>query len=70
MCLSKSLYIAELFRSDIGPAREATDVSDERHAVPVKKKKEDDDEVVSNMSSSEHPETVSALQKKKKPDPT
>jgi len=32
-------------RSDIGPAREATDVSDERHAVPVKKKKEDDDEV-------------------------
>ena len=35
-----------LLRSDIGPAREATDVSDERHAVPVKKKKDDDDEVV------------------------
>ena len=27
-----------LFRSDIGPAREATDVSDERHQQPVKKK--------------------------------
>jgi len=31
-------------RSDIGPAREATDVSDERHQVPVKKKNDDDDD--------------------------
>jgi len=31
-------------RSDIGPAREATDVSDDRHAPPVKKPKDDDDE--------------------------
>jgi len=31
-------------RSDIGPAREATDVSDDRHAPPVKKKKDDDEE--------------------------
>ena len=30
-------------RSDIGPAREATDVPDDRHAPPVKKKKDDDD---------------------------
>jgi len=30
-------------RSDIGPAREATDVSDDRHAPPVKKKKDDDE---------------------------
>ncbi len=27
-------------RSDIGPAREATDVSDERHMAPSKRKKE------------------------------
>ena len=34
-------------RSDIGPAREATDVSDERHPQPpVKKKKDDEDEEV------------------------
>ena len=31
-------------RSDIGPAREASDVSDERHPQPVKKKKDDDEE--------------------------
>ena len=30
-------------RSDIGPAREASDVPDDRHAPPVKKKKDDDD---------------------------
>jgi len=31
-------------RSDIGPARDASDVSDDRHAPPVKKKKEEDEE--------------------------
>jgi len=31
-------------RSDIGPAREATDVSDDRHAPPVKKKDDEEDE--------------------------
>lgn len=31
-------------RSDIGPAREANDVSDDRHAPPKKKTKGDDDE--------------------------
>merc|ERR1719188_2697193 len=31
-------------RSDIGPAREATDVSDDRHAPPKKKLKKDDDD--------------------------
>ena len=31
-------------RSDIGPAREAEDVSDERHGPPVKRKRDDDGE--------------------------
>jgi hypothetical protein len=31
-------------RSDIGPAREANDVSDDRHAPPKKKKGDDDEE--------------------------
>jgi hypothetical protein len=31
-------------RSDIGPAREANDVSDDRHAPPPKKKKGDDED--------------------------
>ena len=31
-------------RSDIGPAREANDVSDDRHAPPKKKPKGDDEE--------------------------
>ena len=31
-------------RSDIGPARESGDVSDERHAPPTKKKTDDDEE--------------------------
>ena len=29
-------------RSDIGPAREATDVSDERHPQPAKKRKDEE----------------------------
>ncbi|XP_034238152.1 pre-mRNA-processing factor 6 [Thrips palmi] len=31
-------------RSDIGPARDANDVSDDRHAPPVKRRKKDEDE--------------------------
>lgn len=31
-------------RSDIGPARDANDVSDDRHAPPTKKKKKDEEE--------------------------
>ncbi|CAH1772919.1 unnamed protein product [Owenia fusiformis] len=31
-------------RSDIGPARDASDISDDRHAPPVKKPKNDDEE--------------------------
>lgn len=31
-------------RSDIGPARDANDVSDDRHAPPTKRKKKDEDE--------------------------
>ncbi|XP_008476326.1 pre-mRNA-processing factor 6-like [Diaphorina citri] len=31
-------------RSDIGPARDANDVSDDRHAAPVKRKKKDEEE--------------------------
>lgn len=33
-------------RSDIGPARESGDISDERHAPPNKRKDEDDDDEV------------------------
>lgn len=39
-------------RSDIGPAREATDVSDDRHAPPVKKKKDSDDEEEEDLNDS------------------
>jgi pre-mRNA-processing factor 6 len=42
-------------RSDIGPAREATDVSDDRHAPPKKKKKDDEDEEV-NLNDSNYDE--------------
>ena len=38
-------------RSDIGPAREASDVSDERHPQPAKRKKDDDDEEDLNESN-------------------
>lgn len=31
-------------RSDIGPARDANDVSDDRHAPPNKRKKKDEDD--------------------------
>ena len=31
-------------RSDIGPARDASDVSDDRHAPPTKRPKKQDDE--------------------------
>lgn len=31
-------------RSDIGPARDANDVSDDRHAPPNKRKKKEDDD--------------------------
>lgn len=31
-------------RSDIGPARDANDVPDDRHPAPAKRKKEDDEE--------------------------
>jgi hypothetical protein len=33
-------------RSDIGPARETGDISDERHAPPNKRKEEDDDDEI------------------------
>ncbi|XP_014675353.1 PREDICTED: pre-mRNA-processing factor 6-like [Priapulus caudatus] len=33
-------------RSDIGPARDSSDISDERHGPPVKRHKEDEDEEV------------------------
>ena len=33
-------------RSDIGPARETGDISDERHAPPNKRRDEDDDDDV------------------------
>jgi len=43
-------------RSDIGPAREATDVSDDRHAPPVKKKKDDDEDEDENLNESNYDE--------------
>ncbi|VDQ10505.1 unnamed protein product [Trichobilharzia regenti] len=36
--------VAFTTRSDIGPAREATDVSDERHVAPSKRRKEQEEE--------------------------
>ena len=42
-------YLIYVLRSDIGPAREATDVTDERHAAPPKKKKDDDEDEVRNL---------------------
>jgi pre-mRNA-processing factor 6 len=38
-------------RSDIGPARETGDISDERHAPPNKRKEDDDDETDLNDSN-------------------
>jgi len=43
-------------RSDIGPAREATDVSDDRHAPPVKKKKDDDEEEEEDLNDMNYDE--------------
>ena len=40
-------------RSDIGPARDATDVSDDRHAVPAKKPKKDDEEDLNDANYDE-----------------
>ncbi|CAH8620441.1 unnamed protein product [Heterobilharzia americana] len=36
--------VAFTTRSDIGPAREANDVSDERHVAPSKRRKEQEEE--------------------------
>jgi len=43
-------------RSDIGPAREANDVSDDRHAPPVKKTKDDDDDEETDLNDSNYDE--------------
>ena len=43
-------------RSDIGPAREATDVSDERHPQPVVKKKKTDDDEEEDLNESNYDE--------------
>lgn len=43
-------------RSDIGPAREATDVSDERHPQPAKKPKKDDDDEEEDLNESNYDE--------------
>ena len=43
-------------RSDIGPAREATDVPDDRHAPPVKKKRDDDGSDEEDLNESNYDE--------------
>ena len=43
-------------RSDIGPAREASDVPDDRHAPPVKKKRDDDDDEEEDLNESNYDE--------------
>lgn len=43
-------------RSDIGPAREATDVSDERHPQPAKKAKKDDEDEEEDLNESNYDE--------------
>jgi len=40
-------------RSDIGPARDATDVSDDRHNIPAKKPKKDDEEDLNDANYDE-----------------
>lgn len=57
--LSPSVHSATGFttRSDIGPARDANDVSDDRHAPPViKRKKKDDDEEDEDLNDSNYDE--------------
>ena len=43
-------------RSDIGPAREASDVSDDRHAPPTKKPRKKDDDDDENLNESNYDE--------------
>ncbi|XP_037083059.1 pre-mRNA-processing factor 6-like [Pollicipes pollicipes] len=43
-------------RSDIGPARQATDVSDERHAAPPKRRKKDDEDDETDLNESNYDE--------------
>ena len=43
-------------RSDIGPAREASDVSDDRHAPPPAKKKKDDEDDEVDLNESNYDE--------------
>lgn len=43
-------------RSDIGPARDANDVSDDRHAPPVKRKKNDEDDEDEDLNDSNYDE--------------
>ncbi|PIK56764.1 putative pre-mRNA-processing factor 6, partial [Apostichopus japonicus] len=43
-------------RSDIGPAREANDISDDRHPIPKKKKKDDDDSDEEDLNESNYDE--------------
>ena len=44
LCLLLSRATGFTTRSDIGPARDASDVSDDRHAPPIKRVKKQDEE--------------------------
>lgn len=43
-------------RSDIGPARESGDISDERHATPAKKKNDAEDEEEEDLNDANYDE--------------
>ncbi|XP_064597243.1 pre-mRNA-processing factor 6-like [Liolophura sinensis] len=43
-------------RSDIGPARDADDISDDRHAPPIKKKRDNDDDDEEDLNDANYDE--------------
>lgn len=51
--------IAFTTRSDIGPAREANDVSDERHVAPSKRRKDHQQDEDEDLSESQYDEVIS-----------
>ena len=69
-CLEKLVLHVDIYRatgfttrSDIGPARDAEDVSDDRHAPPVKRRKDDDDEEDLNDANFDEVRLVAATKK-------
>lgn len=48
--------VAFTTRSDIGPAREANDISDERHVAPSKRRKDQQEEEEEDLNESNYDE--------------